>query len=104
MRQVGEDFRQQPLRVLSLERLAIDLRHDLEGRRLARLQGGANPPQALVRELAIAADVRVHVAEGAPMSGQAQARAEALDAVQRAQEFTHGIRRVAVLEVQRDPP
>ena len=46
----------------------------------------------------------VHVGERAPVPGQAQARAEALDDLQRAQEFADGVGRVAVVEVQRDAP
>ena len=58
----------------------------------------------LLDERAVALDVRVNVGERAPVPGQAQARAEPLDDVERAQELADGVGRVAVLEVQRDAP
>ena len=55
-------------------------------------------------ELAVAFDVRVHVGERAPVAGQAQARVQRLDDVERAQELADGVGRVAEVEEREDAP
>ncbi len=60
--------------------------------------------QVLGDELAVALDVGVHVGERAPVPGQAQARPESLDDVERAQELADRVGGVAVVEVQGDAP
>ena len=85
VRQVGEDLRQQPVRVLLRERVAVA--------RAARPRTPSAAPRRAAAstlhsrsldERAVALDVGVHVGEGAPVPGQAQARAEPLHDVERA--------------------
>src|ERR1019366_3676272 len=102
VRQVAERLGHQPVRVLSRQRIAEDERDDLEGRALVADERSRDLLELLVHELAVALDVGVDVGERAPMPGEAQAGAESLHDIERAQELPHRIGRVAVVEVQRD--
>ena len=66
--------------------VAVDARHDLERASAGSVRRARRRTllEALVHELAVALDVGVHVGERAPVAGQAQARAEPLDDVERA--------------------
>ena len=92
------------MRVARRERVAIHVRDDLERRALAAPDRLGDLLKALPHELAVALDVRVDIRERSPVAGQAKTRAEPLDDVERVQELTHRVGRVAVLEVQRDAP
>jgi hypothetical protein len=60
--------------------------------------------EALVHERPVALDVGVDVGERAPVAGQREPRAVGLDRVERRQELTDRVGRVAVVVVQRDAP
>src|SRR5947209_3285340 len=103
--QVAQRLGEPPLRVRLGDGLAMEIRDDLEDRRLAgpadRLADLAQP---LGDQLAVGVDVGAHVGEGAPVPGEAQARVEVLDLLQRGEELAGGIGRVAVVVVDRDAP
>ena len=48
--------------------------------------------------------VRANVAEGPAVAGEAEAGVELVDHVEALEELTGGVRRVAVVVVERDPP
>ena len=102
MAQVTERLGQPPAGGLLRDRLAVELRHDVVGGDRALLADDLpHPRQALRHERAVGLDVRVDVGERARVAGEAQARAERLDAIERGQELADRIGRPAVVEVQR---
>ena len=102
--QVAERLRQPPVRVHRRDRLAVDLRDDLEGGQ--RRRAVERPRTTLARrsrdERAVGVDVRLHVGERAAVAGQAQPRVERLDDVERVQELAGRVGRVAEVVVERD--
>ena len=96
--------------VIGVEVGSVDARKDLERRqRLARLglalpHRGHDLREVLGDELAVALDVGLDVGERAPVAGQAQARVQRLDDVERAQELADGVGRVAEVEEREDAP
>ena len=67
-------------------------------------KAAANPLELLVELGAVGGDLGRHVAERAPVAGEAEARAlEPVDLVEPADELAHRVGRVAVVEEERDP-
>jgi hypothetical protein len=82
--------------------LAVDERHDVVGRDRPVLgDRPAHRLQPLGDERAVGVDVRRHVGERACVTGEAQARLECRDPVQRGEELAHRVGGPAVVEVQR---
>src|SRR5437763_15156250 len=90
MRQVTEDLRQQPVRVLLRERASVYVGDDLECRQGTRAQRPVNSRESLMHELAAGGDVREHVGERAAVPREAQARPQPFYLLQRAQELPDG--------------
>ena len=105
MRQVAERLAHPPVRVERGDRLAVDVGHRVEDgdRPVLRddVERGTDP---LADQLAVRLDVRLYVGERAAVAGQAQPRVELLDDVERRQEFSGRVGRVAVVVVERHAP
>src|SRR5215211_1666965 len=91
-------------RVELVARLELEQRGDeLERRPRAAAQSRAHSPELSLDLAAVALDVRLDVAERAPVPREAQPRAQRFDGVERGEELTHRVGRVPVVEVERDP-
>jgi hypothetical protein len=79
----------------------MDGSHDLiasERLRRNRLEGGA---KAGSEERPVAVNMSANISEGAPMASEAETGAERLDGLQRSEELADGVRRIAILKVER---